>query len=282
MILVTGASGNIGSKLINELVRLKQPVRAGYHSVTKAPRLSGVEAVALDYEARDSVADAVRGVEKVFVISSNSQQQPTLEASIVEQAKKAGVKHVVKLSVWAADKEQYIFARQHRACEKAIESARVPWTFLRPNSFMQNTIAFFGESVKRQGAFYLPVGDAAVSQIDARDIAEVAAKVLTTAGHEGRTYALSGPESLTYAQVAETFTAALGKPVNYVPIPPEAFGQSLRQFGMPPWHIEATLDYEADVAAGHAAQVTDDVARILGRAPRSFAQFVRDHIAAFR
>jgi len=282
MILVTGASGNVGSKLVEALARLKAPVRAGYHSLQKAAKIPGVETVALDYAAPATVSAALRGVETLFLLTSNHEGQPQVEAAIAEEAKRAGVKRLVKLSVWAADKEEYTFARQHRAGEVAIEKLGLAYTFLRPNSFMQNTIPFFGESVKRQGAFYLPVGEAAVSQIDVRDIAEVAAKVLTSSGHEGKAYALSGPEALTYSQVAEILGAAIDKPVRYISIPPEAFGQTLRQYGMPDWHVNATLDYEAHVASGRDAQVTEDVFRVLGRKPRSFKDFAQEHAVAFR
>lgn len=122
----------------------------------------------------------------------------------------------MKLSVWGAADEAYSFARWHRAVEREIESSGLAWTFLRPNGFMQNLVNHMGATIKAQGAIYQATADAPMSHIDARDIGAVPARVLTEPGHDGRAYALSGPQALSYGQMAEMLSAALGRRIEYV------------------------------------------------------------------
>ena len=136
-------------------------------------------------------------------------------------------------------------------------------------------------SIKSQGAFFLPIGSARQSLVDVRDIASVAAAVLTSDGHQGQTYEITGPESLSYQEVADALTTVLGKPVRYIDVPPEAALDSMLKSGMPEWNARAISDLYATFAAGSAAGTTDTVEGITGSRPISFEQFARDHAAAF-
>lgn len=199
MILVTGAGGTVGSVLLAELKSAGHKPRAAYHSPAKAEkeRANGGDAVSLDFAKPETLRPALAGVDRVFLLGTGGRGQADGEIALVRAARAAGVQRLVKLSVWGAAGEQFAFAKIHRSVERAVEASGLAWTFLRPNSFMQNFVNYMGGSIKAQGAIYQPAGDATISHIDVRDVARVAARVLTTTGHEGQSYELSGPQALT-------------------------------------------------------------------------------------
>ena len=153
-------------------------------------------------------------------------------------------------------------------------------TILQPNSFHQNVLSF-ANTIKAQGVFYWPLKNAAQSTVDIRDISAVAAKVFTNSVHEGKTYVITGPEALTFQQVAEKLSSVLARKIQYVDVPISAAADGMRKSGMPDWNVQAVSDLLAYFATGAAATVTDTVARLLGRPATSFEQFVKDHRAAF-
>jgi uncharacterized protein YbjT (DUF2867 family) len=284
MILVTGAGGNVGSELVKVLSASGARFRAAYNSPAKMEqaRRNGVAAVAIDYARPETVAAALAGADHLFLLGAGAVGQAEAEIGVVRAAKKAGVRHVVKLSVWGADGEAFSFAKVHRPVEREIEGSGLGWTFLRPNGFMQNLPNFFAATIKSQGAFYLPSRGCRVSHIDVRDIAAVAAKTLTDPGHEGKAYTLSGPEALSYADIAARLATAIGRPVKYVDIPDADFKKGAMAAGMPEAYADAMLSlihyYEGD----HASRVTQDVERVAGRKPNNFDQFARDYAGAFK
>ncbi len=146
---------------------------------------------------------------------------------------------------------------------------------------MQNLLGL-AAGIQEQGAFFLPAGDGAVSHVDARDVAAVAAHVLTSEGHAGATYTVTGPEALTYQQVAERIGAALGKPVRYVDVPGEAARSAMVEAGMPAWVADGLVALNGVYKSGAAAQVTDEVRKATGRSPRTLPDFLADHLGAFR
>ncbi len=277
MILVTGASGTVGSEVVKALGAAGAKVRAGYRTRPQnVPR--GVDSVALDYDKPETIRPALQGVDTLFLLSSAVAP----EKNVVDEAKRAGVKHVVKLSAFGADKEGFIFGRWHRAVEKHIEGSGLVWTFLRPNNFMQNVLNYMAGTIRSQGAFYSSAGDGAVSTIDAADIGACAARVLTGPGHEGKAYELTGPAALTYTQFAAVLSRVLGKPVRYVAISPEQFKQGALGAGTPPAYAEALVDLDRHISEGKMSQVTPSVKDITGRDPVSFEQFVRAHADRLR
>jgi uncharacterized protein YbjT (DUF2867 family) len=278
MILVTGASGTVGSEVVKALQRAKAKFKVADRAPGKS-KVAGVEAVLFDYQNPATFAPALAGVEKIFLLSPNGRTD--LEAGVVDAAKKAGIKHIVKLSVYDADGEQFIFARGHRAAEKYIEASGVPYTFLRPNGFMQNYATSFGATIKSQGAFYLPMADARVSTIDVRDIAAVAAAALTDPGHENTIYTLTGPEALTNAEIAQKISAAIGKTVKYVPVPDNDAAKGMKTSGLPEPAVNAIIDLMHYYVAGKAARVTNDVERVAGKKPITFDQFAKDYKSSF-
>jgi uncharacterized protein YbjT (DUF2867 family) len=275
MILIFGAGGAVGSEVARQLQAAGVPFKAGYSTEAKAgtARGEGIDAVVADYNDPDSLDRALIGVDTVFLLSPSDAD---LELKAVEAAKRALVTHIVKLSAWGAEMDSFSFARIHRQVERAIEASGIAWTFLRPNGFMQNMANYSGQSIREQGAFYNAVGDARISHIDIRDIAAVAVKALTEPGHEHKAYALSGPEALTYAEMASTLSAALGKPVKYVDLTPEQYKQGMMGAGIPEFYADRLLDLARAYREGIAAPVTGEVKRITGREPISFAQYASE------
>lgn len=284
MILVTGATGTVGSAVARALLAAGAPVRLATSTAAKAAaaKAEGRDAVALDFAKPETLAPALAGAEAVFLLGATLPDQAALETNVVNAAKAAGVKRLVKLSVIHADREAYGFARVHRAVERAIEASGIPHTFLRPNGFMQNVPNYYAGSVKAQGAFYGGAGDGAISHVDVADIAAVAAKALTEKGHEGKAYTITGPEALTYAQVARKLSDAVGKPVSYVDLPPDALKQGLLGAGMPEFYADLLVDLHLNYRAGGGADVSPDVERVTGRKPRTFDAFLKENLAPFR
>jgi len=284
MILVTGAGGTVGSEVLRQLRASGAKLRAAYHNPKKAEqaRAEGIEAVVLDYADRNSVAAALKGIDRVFLLGPTVSNQSQLEINVVDEAKKAGVKHIVKLSVLHAAGEEYTFARWHRAVEKAIEASGVTYTFVRPSGFMQNFVNYSGDSIRNQGAFYGSGKESRTSVVDVRDIAAVAVKALIEPGHENKAYELTGPEALTNDEIAKKLSAAIGKPVNYLDIPIEALRDGATSSGVPDFYADALVDLQKYYVAGKAEAVSGDVEKVTGRKPRKFDDFARDHAGDFR
>jgi uncharacterized protein YbjT (DUF2867 family) len=276
----------VGGELVHVLVRDGLSVRAGLRdkdgrNKEAATELAqrGVEVVELDYAHPETFAPALKGVTAVFYLTVPMGSDSPYETALFTAMKEAGVSRIVKLSVWRAADEGYVFARWHRASEKRIEESGVPWTFLRPSGFMQNLLAL-SSSVRGAGAIFLPLAQAAVGHIDARDIAEAAAVALR-GGHEGKAYDLSGPAALDYHQVAAELSDVAGKPVQYVPISAEKWRADMLGYGMPAGAADGLIDLYNYYVNGGKSPTDPALAELLGRPGRSMKEFIRDHEAAF-
>lgn len=278
MICVTGAGGTLGSEVLAQLQAAGAPLRAAYHSDDKADaaRVRGVDAVLIDYADPGSLTDAFAGCEALFLLGHNAIDQAGLELAAVQAARDAGVRRIVKQSVMGADDEAYSLAQVHRPVEKAIEASGMAWTFLRPNSFMQNVMTFMSPTIRSESAFYSASGDAKISHVDVRDIAAVAVQALTRPGHEGKAYTLTGPDALTYDELATLLTQATGRTITHVDLPANELRYGMVDMGMPDEIADRLLDLERYFRTGAAARVTDDVRRVTGRAPRHFADYASE------
>ncbi len=180
----------------------------------------------------------------------------------------------------AAPDAGVVFGRWHAQIEQYLAQSGLAHTLLRPSYFMQNFL-ISAQPMADQGVLYGMTGEGRVGYIDTRDIAAVAAQVLTCPGHQGNSYMLTGPEALSAAEVAERLSAAVGRQVRYVDLPPDAFRQALAGAGLPGWLADALIEGNTLLAAGHGAGVTGEVAKLTGRPPRTFEQFAADHRIAF-
>lgn len=279
MILITGASGNVGKEVLKQIAQTGAKVRAAYQPSSRSAAPSGVEIATVDYNQPETLRIALEGVDRVFLVGPPTAQRPALEQKAIDVIAQSEVRQVVKLSAMGG--RDAIFPRQHAQSEDYILSTGVPYTFLRPNGFMQNMVNYNAPTINTPNAFYGTEGDGQVSQIDIRDVAAVAVKALTEQGHVGKIYTLTGPEALTNAKVAQILSDILGREIRYINLPPAQLKAALLSAGVPEWNADALLDLQRLYREGKAATVTRDVEQILGRKPISFAQFLSDYRSAF-
>ncbi len=287
MILIVGATGNTGRETVPRLLERGMAVRALTRDPERAralPGFGGAEIVAGDPAQPETLGPAMQGVTKVFLIPPSGPGSDLSEQNVIEAARQAGVRHIVKLSALCADPSAPSMALSHNfRAEEILKASGVPYTILRPSSFMQNFSSFYSPSIRSQGALYHSLGEARMAIIDVRDIAEVAIKVLTAEGHEGKTYDLTGPEALTYAEAVEKLGTAIGRPLRYIDLPAAAYEQALISFGIPAFIAAEVLNIygRGPYREGKAASVSSSVADLLGRPARTFSEFARDHAAYF-
>ena len=285
MILVTGATGLNGKELLRVLSASGVAVRALVRNPAKAEAIAAlpnVEIVQGDMAHPETLAAGLRGVDRAMLISSSDPMMLDVQTNFIDAAKQAGVKHVVKLSGIMPELDSaFRFARMHGEIEKRLEASGMAFTHLRAGEFMP---AYFRQvpNITAKGAMFLPMEDASIASIDVGDIAEIAAKVLTGSGHEGKTYPLTGPQALTMTEVAEKLSAATGKTIRYVNVPPEAARQAQLAAGMPPYLADALFELFAERRNGKEAKVWPDAELLLDRRPTSFDEFARRNAAVFR
>jgi len=282
MILVTGGTGTSGSEITRFLAATGEKFRLMARDPRRAEglRAPGVEVVAGDFARPDSLDAALRGVTRALLLTPPDERQVEQQAAFVGAAKRAGVRHVVKFSAAGADPASPArFLRQHGESERLIQSSGLAWTFLRPPFFMQNLLALAG--MVKGGALHQPAGDGRAAFVDVRDIAAVAADALTRDGHEGKVHEVTGPRSLSHADIAAAFSAVLGREVQYADVPPEAARQAMLGAGMGAWQVDGILELYDLLRDGKFDRATDTVKRVAGREPTTIEQFIRDHREAF-
>jgi uncharacterized protein YbjT (DUF2867 family) len=265
-ILVTGASGTVGSEVINQLssATADANIRAGAHSIEgikKVVKSDIVEPIQIDYNKPDTLKDALKDVDKVFLLTPFQSDMVELSSNFLKEIENAGnIKHIVKLSVMGADSEPGIIgSRLHRQVEKMIENTGIPFTFLRPNFFMQNFVNFFSQTIKEQDAFYLPAEDGKVSFVDVRDIASVAVQILTKNNdgrHHGKAYNITGPEAISYGDVARILSEQLRKKISYVNISEDDARKGMKDTGADDWTINYMMELFNIIRVGYLSQVS--------------------------
>ncbi len=283
MILVVGATGTNGREVATRLAAAGQQIRALVQRPDKAANLLGpdVELVQGDLNDPASLEAALKGVDKAFIVAAVDQRATIWYRNFFEAAKTVGTGHIVKFSAMGAGSGNAELLRQHGDSDQFLQASGLAYTILRPNSFYQNLLWSAG-TIKEQGAFYLPIGDAKQSLVDVRDIAAVAVAVLTGKDHEGKIYEITGPESLSYYDVAEKLSKVLGKPIKYVDVSPATAKEGMLKAGTPEWNAIAVTELYGVFATGLASRTMDTVSKITGKRPISFEQFVRDFAGQFR
>ena len=283
-ILVTGATGNVGMHVVRELRDRGATVRAFARDPDKAKATLGADVAIVygDYADGASLAGAMEAAASLFVLTPNSPRQAELETAILDAAAAAGVRRVVKLSsIGAATGSPLAFWDAQGRLESHVGRVLPNAVILRSSFYMSSLLGAAGP-VKAMAKLFAPAGDGSIAMIDPRDVAAVAAALLSGTSHGGETLTVTGPESITYSRVAEELSTVLGKPVEFVNVPDDAARQAMIDGGMPEWFAVNLVQLFGFLRAGAAEATTSTARDLLGREPRSFAEFARDHAGAFR
>lgn len=296
-VLVFGATGNIGREIVRALAANNGAngtkdvqVRIGSRDPVKARAafadLPEVTPVLLDWADPQTLDSALAGVERLVIVNPLSSDIPEQTAALIAAAQRAGIKQVLRSSLLGAGEPDPIDeARWHHAADEIVRGSGIPWVILKPNQYFQNFVNFGTDhTVRSQGAIYLPYADSRVSNIDTRDLGEIAARILREdpAAHAGREYVLTGASAHTMSELAAEISTALGKPVGYIPVPEEPVRNGMTQAGIPPVIVEAILGWFGFCRAGRAERIDPAAATLLGRPPRGAADFVRDYADRYR
>ncbi len=284
-ILITGATGTTGSLLVRLLAEQNVPARCFVRNSANASALaaSSIEIVEGDLSDQKSISEALAGIDVLFLLTPAGPEQTIWQNNAVEAALKAGTRHIVKLSALGASPDSPVaLGRWHGKVEEDIRKSGLGYTFLHPHSFMQNMLGN-AATIKQQGVFYGAAGNGKFSMVDVRDIAAIAAVILQDPdAHHEKTYTITGPEALSYADTARILSDVLDRPVQYINLPFDAFRQALLDTGLPEWLADTLVELHTLYASGHSAGVSPAVQEVLGRPATSFDQFARDHVDVFR
>ncbi|MGR6918250.1 NAD(P)H-binding protein [[Actinomadura] parvosata] len=275
MILVTGATGNVGRHLVDLLLQAGEQVRAISRNPERAGLPDGVEVVRADLSSPDDLRAALRGARRAYLFPAAGQVR-----GFLDEAKHAGVGHVVLLSALAVNmKQSGVIGSLHAEYEQAVTESGLPWTFLRPGAFMANDLRW-APGVKNGGVVRAPFAEAATAPIDERDIAAVAARTLLEDGHAGKAYELTGPASLTTAERVRILGEVLGRELRLEELSPEqARAQMIPQTPAPV--VDSMLTLFASFV-GQVAEVSPAVRDLTGRDPHPYADWAARNAAAFR
>ena len=279
--LVTGATGTIGREVAKHLAAQGVSMRAGVRDRARARKHFGdeIELVAFAFEDERLVADALEDMEKVFLLPPLMPRQVEVTNAFVDAAQSAGVQHIVKLSAIGVETETFAVGESHAANEHHIRNSGLAFTFLRPNSFMQNFINYFPP---RDGVIHLPWGNGKASFVDARDVASVAAQALTNEAHQNKIYTLTGPAALSIDEVARALSHVAGREIRYVDVPESAARDAMLNTGMAEWQVDSLMELHAINKQSRWNTITSDVQEVTGKPAIDFREFARDHADKFR
>jgi len=281
MILVTGATGNVGSEAVRLLAARRHPTRALVRDPSRAPRVdapSVVEIATGDFERPDTLDAAMRGIDTVLLVSP---AVPAQEIAVIDSAVRQGVTHIVKITSKASADSPVDRRRGQAQIEAHLETTGLAYTLLRSNAYMQNILAL-APMIKQTGGFLMSAGEGQVGMIDARDVAATAAAIATAPKEQaGQTYWLTGPDLITYTDIARELSGALGHAVEYRQISPDEHRAAMIRAGVPDHVAASNAQAFKLIAEGDAAWLSDDVKSITGTAPRPLHTFIADHVAAF-
>ena len=281
MILVSGATGNVASILVPMLLQSGQQVRALVHDEAKAQGLrdQGAEVVVADMEKPETLDAAVAGVDKIYLLTDNGSNGGQHGVNLIDAVKRfSGRPHIVRHGMFG-DSRSRIFTG-HQQVEAALAESRLPVTILSPTFAMQNTM-MAAQTVASAGQIYWAMDDAKLAMIDLRDVAECAAAILASDAHIGENYVLTGPQAVSFHDVANALSSALGKQVTYINVPNEALVQSMTGMGFSEWTAQGFAELMDGFKDGFAKDPTDNVEQLVGHPARSIETFARDFAGFF-
>jgi uncharacterized protein YbjT (DUF2867 family) len=281
MILVTGSPGNIGTPLAQHLVEQDKKIRLLIRNPKKQDQVladlqsRGAEIVQGDFADPGSIAGCFTGVDSAFLLVPVALETAEWKGNFIRAAEQNGVKRIVNLSVSGASSNTPIdLFRWHWEAEQTLESSGIAWTHLQPTDLARFNIRSILPTVEAQGAFYSTIGEGRVALVDEEDVAEVAAKILTEDGHEGKRYVLTGPKAVSYPDIADALASKIGKPVKYIDINPAQAKQAMIAADMPDWVADFVNDLRDLEKSGGANGLTQDIQKLLGRPPRTLEESI--------
>jgi uncharacterized protein YbjT (DUF2867 family) len=279
-VLVTGATGNTGSLLVPELLRENVDVRIFVRDEAKAKPLQdlGAEVVTGDLDEPATILPAVKNVDKIYLLTWNGETQLQQAENVINAANYEGMPHIVRHSMWGSENSRII--KQGYKIEEILKSSGLPWTMLKPTFYMQNTI-MAAQTISSDGVIYWDMKDGKLGMIDVRDIADAAFAVITGEGYEGKEYILTGPEAISFNDVAKIFSKVLDKEVKYVNVPGDASFRSMVGMGLPEWIAKGYVELSEGFSKNFASRTTKNVEILTGHPARSFEQFAHDFVQVF-
>lgn len=284
-ILVTGATGTVGSEVVKQLAPSGHAIKAAVHTheAEYLRQFPQVDIVKIDFANPVTTSNAFTEVDKLFLVTPVTPDRDNITANIIQDAKNKGVKYIVKLSAAGADSESVTnIGRLHRREEKMIEDTDIEYNFLRPVAFMQNFVNYFGETIRKQNAIYTPTGEGKIGFVDARDIASVAVQLLTNndTKYKNKSFELTGQEPLSYGQAAEILSRELGRKISYIDISEEEAREGMKKVGMSDWLIEDIVKFYGIIKSGYASRINNTIEEITGKRPILFSKFAKDYAKA--
>lgn len=274
LILVIGASGQIGSEVVRQLTAQGHRVR---RATSKPPK--DADSVQLNLATGEGLRSAFEGVERAFLMAPPPySDQYKILSPLIQESKRRGLKKVVLMTAWGANAVE---TAPFRRAELELEKSGLSYNIVRPNWFMQNFNTFWVQGIKDQGKILLPAGQGKASFIDVKDIASVIAKLLDSDVLNNKAFDLSGPEAMDHARVAQELSAATGRKIEYVDIPPADLKKGLLAAGLPTDYADFLLMILGFLKEGYNAGVNENVKNILGRAPISFERYAQDNKKLF-
>jgi uncharacterized protein YbjT (DUF2867 family) len=284
-VLVTGATGTIGSQVVKELVAAGASVRVGLRDPGKGGALQaqGVEVVALDLERPETLKAAFAGVERLFLLTPFVEHFLPQVKAAVDAAKAAGVTFILRMSAFGADPQSPDgLAREHGQGERLVKESGLGWAVIQPSFFQDNVLTYGGAALAQQGAIYGASKDGKVSYVSSSDVGAVAAAILSRPeAHQGKTYVLTGPEAVTGDELAALLSKVVGQPIRYVDLAPADYLGAMTSQGVPRWTAEHIVALELVKANGWAAAISPVVREVLGREPERYAAFLERSRARF-
>jgi uncharacterized protein YbjT (DUF2867 family) len=279
-VLVTGATGNTGSLLVPALLKAGVDVRIFARNDEKAKPLKdlGAEVVTGDLDEPATILPAVKNVDKIYLLTWNGETAFKQVQNVINAAKYEGVSHIIRHSMWGSDNSRII--NEGYKIDEMVKSSGMQWTIMKPTFFMQNTM-MAAQTISSNGVIYWDMKDGKLGMIDVRDIADAAFAVITGEDHEGKSYILTGPEAISFNDVANAFSKVLGKEVKYVNVPGEASLQAMTGMGMPEWIAKGYVELMEGFSENFANSTTKNVEILTGHPARSFEQFAADFAQVF-
>jgi uncharacterized protein YbjT (DUF2867 family) len=277
-VLVTGANGNVGSELITQLIRRGVPVKAATRSISGGTAPTGAALVEFDFENPSTFVPALEGADRVFLMRPPQMSDAKAMRPFIQAMRRAGVEHVVFLSVQGAGTNPFV---PHHGIEAQLKRSGLTWTFLRPSFFMQNLSTTHVDDIRERDEIYVPAGTGRTNFIDVKDIAEAAAVCLTTPGHDRKAYEITGSEALTYYEVADILSAACGRTIVYSSPTAKQFKARMRAAGHPEEFVSVTAMIYALAKFGMAGGTTDDFEKLVGHKPTTMAEWAASSADCF-